>query len=372
MKALPRWLATAAVLSLSVSMQSHAQTRGLSVTLSSDAQTLSPTQDVMVNVTMTNFSAEPIQVLSWYTPLQAVSTGLFKVTRNGEPVEYVGALVKRGTPNASDYVTVPAGASITRSVKVSELYDFSATGVYTVEYDVASMQAYRGKLPRNALSTSAAQREVGLMQELNSNAIAMTVKGGKTAVAADFGVNDVAATPSFAASVSFIGCSTTQQTQIRTALSSAETYASNSLGYLNAGTRGPRYTTWFGTFNSQRYSTVTTHFRNISNAASTQALRFDCSTCPAGPNANAFAYVFANQPYRIYLCNAFWSAPNTGTDSRAGTIVHELSHFTILAGTSDFAYGQTAARRLAQQQPARAVQNADSHEYFSENTPSQN
>jgi hypothetical protein len=173
------------LLSLSVSAQSQAQTRGLSITLSSDAQTLSATQEVMVNVTLTNFSAEPIQVLRWYTPLQPASTGLFKVTRNGEAVDYVGALVKRGTPQASDYV-------------------------------------------------------------------------------------------------------------------------------------------------------------------------------------------FANQPYRVYLCNAFWAAPNTGTDSRAGTIVHELSHFTVLGGTSDFAYGQTAARRLAQQQPNRAVQNADSHEYFAENTPRQN
>ena len=370
MKASSRWLATAAFLSLSVSIQSQAETRGLSISLSSDAQTLSATQDVMVNVTMTNFSAEPVQVLRWYTPLQQASTGLFKVTRNGEAVDYVGALVKRGTPTAADYVTIAAGSSITRAVKVSDLYDFSATGVYTVEYDVASMHTYRGTLPSNALSTSATQRAVGQMQELTSNAIAMTVKGGKTASPVSL-ASDAVATPAFASTVSFIGCSTTRQGQITTALSSAETYASNSVSYLNAGTRGARYTTWFGTFNSSRYSTVTTHFRNISSAASTRALQFDCSTCPAGPNADAFAYVFSNQPYRIYLCNAFWAAPNTGTDSRAGTIVHELSHFTVLGGTSDFAYGQTAARRLAQQNPARAVQNADSHEYFAENTPRQ-
>jgi len=372
MKALPHWLATAALLSLSVSIQSQAQTRGLSITLSSDAQTLSATQDVMVDVTMTNFSAEPIQVLRWYTPLQSASTGLFRVTRNGEPVDYVGALVKRGTPKASDYVAIAAGSSITRSVKVSELYDFSATGVYTVEYDVASMHTYRGALPVNALSTNAAQRAGGQMQELTSNAIAMTVKGGKTAAVANLGVSEATVAPSFASTVSTIGCSATRQSQIATALSSAETYASSSVAYLNAGTRGPRYTSWFGTVTNQRYATVTTHFRNISNAASTQPLQFDCSTCPAGPNADAFAYVFSNQPYRVYLCNAFWAAPITGTDSRAGTIVHELSHFTVLGGTSDFAYGQTAARRLAQQQPTRAVQNADSHEYFAENTPRQN
>ena len=62
---------------------------------------------------------------------------------------------------------------------------------------------------------------------------------------------------------------------------------------------------------------------------------------------------------------------DTGTDSRAGTLIHELSHFTVVAGTSDFAYGQSAASRLARTSPSRAVRNADNHEYFAENTPAQ-
>ena len=72
-----------------------------------------------------------------------------------------------------------------------------------------------------------------------------------------------------------------------------------------------------------------------------------------------------------YLCRAFWNAPLTGTDSKGGTIVHELSHFNVIAGTDDFAYGQTAAKQLALTNPAQARMNADSHEYFAENTPAQ-
>ena len=59
----------------------------------------------------------------------------------------------------------------------------------------------------------------------------------------------------------------------------------------------------------------------------------------------------------------------TGTDSKAGTLIHEMSHFTVVAGTDDHAYGQTAARNLAKSNPKLAVDNADSHEYFAENTP---
>ena len=66
------------------------------------------------------------------------------------------------------------------------------------------------------------------------------------------------------------------------------------------------------------------------------------------------------------------TAPATGTDSKAGTLVHEMSHFNATAGTDDHVYGQTGAKNLAISDPASALDNADNHEYFAENNPSQN
>lgn len=51
--------------------------------------------------------------------------------------------------------------------------------------------------------------------------------------------------------------------------------------------------------------------------------------------------------------------------------MHEQSHFTNNAGTEDYAYGQTAAKALAKSNSAEAIENADNHEYFAENTPAQ-
>ncbi|HEU4744115.1 MAG TPA: M35 family metallo-endopeptidase, partial [Anaerolineales bacterium] len=82
-----------------------------------------------------------------------------------------------------------------------------------------------------------------------------------------------------------------------------------------------------------------------------------------------YAYVYPSQPYNIYLCQAFWSAPLSGTDSKAGTLIHEMSHFNVVAGTDDVVYGQAGARTLADENPDAAITNADSHEYFAENTP---
>ena len=46
-----------------------------------------------------------------------------------------------------------------------------------------------------------------------------------------------------------------------------------------------------------------------------------------------------------------------------------MSHFYVVASTSDYVYGQTGAMNLAISDPAKAIMNADNHEYFAENTP---
>ena len=358
--------------------QSNSVADPIRVTLSSESANLNGTDDVTVNVDMTNVGSVPVFVPKWYLPSQTSTSGVFTITRDGEPVQYLGALVKRQRFSAADFVKIAAGESLHFKVELSALYDLSATGVYNLQYDAPSVQMLRGPAGNAATAErlAAQAQSQPQLQDLASNTIALTITGdasveaSRAADRAAASASETAA-PAFAP-ISYVGCSNTRMSQIQTALSSAESYASNALGYLNAGTRGSRYTTWFGTYNSSRYSTARSNFSQISDAASNRSMTFDCSTCPGTSNASAYAYVYANAPYRIYLCNAFWAAPNTGTDSRAGTIIHEVSHFTVVAGTSDYAYGQSAARSLATSNPARAVRNADSHEYFAENTPFMN
>ena len=169
--------------------------------------------------------------------------------------------------------------------------------------------------------------------------------------------------------VSFVGCSDTQISGAGKAVVDARAYTENAKGYLNAGTVGPRYTTWFGAYTAARYGTAQQHFVAIDSAMDQSGgqIKINC-----GCNQNYYAYVYPTKPYDIFVCKAFWSAPNTGTDSRAGTLVHEMSHFNVVAGTDDVVYGQSGAKSLAISNPDGALNNADSHEYFAENTPSQN
>src|SRR5258705_6745891 len=69
-----------------------------------------------------------------------------------------------------------------------------------------------------------------------------------------------------AAGLSYVNCTSSQKTSIASALSQADTYASNAGSYLTAGTVGSRYTTWFGAYTSSRYSTARTHYTAIRSA----------------------------------------------------------------------------------------------------------
>lgn len=162
------------------------------------------------------------------------------------------------------------------------------------------------------------------------------------------------------------GCTNVQQSDITTAVAGAKTYASGATTYLARTPSGTtRYTTWFGTYSLGNWNSAATHYTSILSAFNTQSIVVDCSCTTAG----TYAYVYPASPYKIYVCGAFWSAPQTGTDSKAGTLIHEMSHFTIVVGTQDYQYGQTACKSLAISSPSQALMNADTHEYFAENTP---
>ncbi|KAG8904275.1 hypothetical protein FRB99_001978 [Tulasnella sp. 403] len=164
--------------------------------------------------------------------------------------------------------------------------------------------------------------------------------------------------------VSFVGCSSDRQDDIRKAAKLAQGLITSASSYLKHMDKdSERYRTWFGKYTSDRFNLVKSHYSKMTNDP--LSTKYDCSTC----DTDDYAYVYGDKPAYIYLCGSFWPAPLTGTDSKAGTIVHETSHFAVNGGTADNAYGQDDCKALAKQHPGKAVRNADSHEYFAENNP---
>jgi peptidyl-Lys metalloendopeptidase len=339
----------ALVISLSAFSISAMAKSGAVVTLSVDKTSFAENERVAVNVTISNPAKGAIRVLKWYTPFEDVEEPLFEITRDGVPVEYIGAHYKRPQPQENDFIILKSGESFTRTVDLADYYDLSVSGAYVVSYDVKSLQLYANG--RSATDS---------VDSLKSNDLRLFVEG--RAVKAP----PTEAPQAVSGASSYTKCTTSQQSLVATARNDAAIYASDALNYLIAGATGPRYVTWFGVYNSTRYNTVKGNFTNIKNAMDTASMNFNC-----GCKKRYYAYVYPNQPYNIYLCSIFWQAPATGTDSKAGTLIHETSHFTVVAGTDDWVYGQSGAKNLAISDPNKAIDNADSHEYFAENTPFQ-
>ncbi|ELU36885.1 deuterolysin metalloprotease (M35) family domain-containing protein [Rhizoctonia solani AG-1 IA] len=154
---------------------------------------------------------------------------------------------------------------------------------------------------------------------------------------------------------SYTGCSSTQQSQISSAISSGQSYASSSYSHLTSNPSGStRYTRWFGTFSTSRYNAVLNSFSRLRTYPN--GWTYNCNTCS---DPDTYAYVYPSRYGTVYLCGYFWSAPATGAGSRADTIIHEGTHFTQVLGTDDYVYGQSGCLSLAKSNPTNAVYNAD-------------
>ncbi|MBK7147088.1 MAG: hypothetical protein IPH76_18545 [Xanthomonadales bacterium] len=307
-----------------------------------------------VRFTMRNPSDQVVRILKWQTPFFGVNGKLFAINVGGEEVAYTGRMIKRGEPTSRDYMTLRPGEARSVELDLSAFYNFAKSGQYEVRYDEFLFD------------------NSGRAKRINTTPTLMWVDGSDQFLAqragddpyAGLGVKALGITPTFTK------CTTTQKSQLMTALNSADSYAGNAKSYFASHSYtniSARYSTWFGAATSSRYTTGKNHFDAIQAAFATKPITVDC-----GCKKTYFAYVYPTQPYKIYVCKAFWSAANTGTDSRAGTLIHEMSHFNAVAGTDDHVYGQSGAKSLALSNPDNALDNADNHEYFSENTPSQN
>jgi peptidyl-Lys metalloendopeptidase len=367
-------LLTALLLAISVT----AGASDIAVDISVDESWLDASEDVFVHVSFTNLGTKPAKLLKWYTAADGIDENLFKVSRDGAALPYLGAHYKRPPPVIGDYLVLKAGETVTQVAELSGAYDFSKSGDYSVQFRVASLTLF---------DPAAAHRNdpgAAKVESLESNEVSLWVQGratdGSDASAAIRGKSDKnggnrgggkpGGDPPTVGRLTFTGgCTNTQQQGIIDAVAAAEVISQDAVAYLGKGQQqqGSRYTTWFGTVTSSRYNTVKDNFSAIYAAMSTEDITVDCKC-----KQNYYAYVYPNDPYKIYVCKVFWQAPLLGTDSKAGTLVHEMSHFRVVADTDDVVYGQTGARNLASSNPDAAITNADSHEYFAENTPFQN
>lgn len=139
----------------------------------------------------------------------------------------------------------------------------------------------------------------------------------------------------------------------------------------------PEFRRWFGPYSKENAAAVRAGFKSIHAVLRDQSVKVVCANVGEEDcDARMYANVWAHDPYVINLCPAFFSMPQMHVHSnasvqmengtRAGTIIHELSHFDIVAGTDDICYTRPVCAQLAEFERQVLVRNADSYQYFAE------
>jgi peptidyl-Lys metalloendopeptidase len=315
----------------------------ISLSIRADKASYSNQEDVVLTLEYTNTSDYEVRFLRWGTGLDGrIGKGLLDLKFQGQSLPYAGMMIKRIPPTAADHITLSAGEAVSTTVSLSSGFDINLKGKYSLERFSSGYE----------LKSATLDTESAVFQLNEDKSVYLTKRPP-----------------------AFTECTSNQASQIGQALSAAESIARNSADSIrdtptSLRNTAARYKEWFGVYAENRWNKIQSNFDKIYDATANRIVGFDCSCDDEDVDyQSTFAYVYANDPYNMNVCGQFWAAQLTGTDSRAGTIIHELSHFDIVAATNDDVYGQDAARSLAKSNPNRAIANADSHEYFAENTP---
>lgn len=167
-----------------------------------------------------------------------------------------------------------------------------------------------------------------------------------------------------------VNCSATQKDTIAQAQS---LIAGKIDGVMPLVSDNPHYVRWFGTYDAGRAATVTDNLGTLKSYALISQPKYTCVASGSGAcTSGTLAYVVAGTSFEMSLCDAFFTLGTTGVDSTWGTILHEMSHFAMGPATGDECYGSIGVGScldLAITDPAEAVNNADSYQYFVEGSP---
>jgi peptidyl-Lys metalloendopeptidase len=170
---------------------------GLSVSLGSERAFATASDNVRVHVTIANFGTETLAVPEWFLPGGELDDPLFVIEVDGRKVEYLGPIVKRGAPTEADFLWLEPGESRTATLELSDIYDLSAGGVYSVRYEAKSTHILAPGLTRAVA--------------LSSNPVSIAIEGRRSGL----GRVEVGEKAAGGGGVTYTGrCTTAQQSTL--------------------------------------------------------------------------------------------------------------------------------------------------------------
>lgn len=313
-------------------------------------------KDGNVTLSVFNNTKSRIKLLKWNTMFEnEISADIFNITCNDKKIPYIGKLIKRTKPSENDYIYFSSQETKSVNIDLSKYYKLNISGSCKVSYRGIFSATVIDKIFKKSINKTKPSLKNQKILSPSSNSVNFNFFSTKSYIR------------NAKVAANFYLCSSDVQQSINQAHDAAINLlnvAKNDLSVARHPTSALRYVWWFGSESLSRQFIASFNMRSIYSALNYKQVQFYCDC-----NESYFAYVEVNTPYIIHLCNSFYSAPTTGEDSKAGTIIHETSHFNMVAGTDDHAYGHEGAHNLGLTSPSKAIDNADNYEYFAENTP---
>ena len=171
-----------------------------------------------------------------------------------------------------------------------------------------------------------------------------------------------------------LDCTKTEQGQFIAARDRAAGLALTATSAIGAH---PAYTRWFGTYNAKSAEQVRRNLKAVVKVLRDGSVTAQCRNVGEGLcDGDTYAFVDKDDLYVVNLCPNFFdmatmkqltaATVRNGNGTRAGTLIHEISHFADVADTVDICYSRLDCADLARSAPEDTVRNADSYQYFVE------
>ncbi|KAF2704145.1 putative neutral protease 2 like protein [Pleomassaria siparia CBS 279.74] len=313
--------------------------------------------DHVAEIAVTNTGAEAVTVFKGNTVFSDHATKDLLVTdAAGKALPFEGVVVnyRRVGLTQDMFVTLQPGETVTASVNAAKSYKLA--GIASA--NISTLQGFRyvtGEVAPTALKET-------VYCEATSDSLTITPDLSKVA-AAHISARDVSSPNSRIQkrSITYSSCTSSQTSSLQTSV--ADAISMSSAAYTAANTALYYFTTWFKSTSEE--STVRAIYNKVVGVQTTSPKISCTDTYSDCVDGSALLYTVPSANV-IVPCpnNGFWSFPELSPDctdfdyDRAGSILHEMTH---LYGTTDWAYGPTAAKALT---AAKAAANADTYEMY--------
>lgn len=331
----------------------------------------------------TNDGTETVHLLYWGTPFDPVDRSLLKLTDDdGLEVKYRGPHAKRIFDHEASLLTLEPNDTISSTFDLAELFDLPYQGAFTVSLSEDSLLGFSGPRLRE-------ENLAPLQNEANSLRLEISPKpfeGIEDFSPLNYDFDDKVGSLSgpkcpplffclspayhdggvchFNRYISFTRIVSSAPSKIKILQDQAIEAYKRILLFKVRDT--PAFRSWFGSFDRRKANQVASVIRGFKGQLRCKSHVFytDLGRCEDDTIAWYIKHPDPKQLSAANYCPRFFSLPDNGTDSKWGTILHELSHG--YGGTVDHAYGQARCRQLAISAPHLAVENADSYQYYLE------